>query len=502
MEKIIGYIRYSSHAQDDGNSVAAQTTCIEQYATAHDMEIEKFYIDTAKSGRFTENRPEYNRMKEEIQNGTVQAKTIVVRALDRLHRNAAHQLEDLTFFEKQNIRLIAVTDGTDTASKSYNKLITTVKAAVAEEYSETLSKNTRAAQLESAKQCRHLGGLPPLGYRVNEVGLYEIDENTAPIIRDIFQLYLRGMGYDYIQKLLKQKGYQTANGNDFSKSAINSILKNQKYMGTYVYDRTESKDSEGRRNSHKEKAQYIQIPNGMPAIISEKDFQKAQENMRKNATKQTHRTGKNYYALNGYLHCSICGKAYSGNVNYSNGHKYLQYRKSCNCDGKSVRADHLNDFVFHALQQCIFSPENKEKLLHKIHEKLAIQRHIQSDEENRLMNQIHGLETAQENLTAYLETGKGSDTILNKLQQNETTLKTLQQQLAYKKTEISTVDEDTYRKLVKQFKHYMSHVKSPEAAALKAAAIQDIEIQKEDITVKFCEGVPINKETEAYFHLQ
>lgn len=78
MEKIIGYIRYSSHAQDDGNSVAAQTTCIEQYATAHDMEIEKFYMDTAKSGRFTENRPEYNRMKEEIQNGTIQAKTIVV----------------------------------------------------------------------------------------------------------------------------------------------------------------------------------------------------------------------------------------------------------------------------------------------------------------------------------------------------------------------------------------------------------------------------------------
>ena len=70
------------------------------------------------------------------------------------------------------------------------------------------------------------------------------------IIQDIFQLYLRGMGYDYIQKLLKQKGYQTANG------------------------------------------QYIQIPNGMPAIISEKDFQKAQENMRKNATKQTHRTGR------------------------------------------------------------------------------------------------------------------------------------------------------------------------------------------------------------------
>ena len=79
MEKIIGYIRYSSHAQDDGNSVAAQTTCIEQYATAHDMEIEKFYIDTAKSGRFTENRPEYNRMKEEIQNVLTGEITYAVR---------------------------------------------------------------------------------------------------------------------------------------------------------------------------------------------------------------------------------------------------------------------------------------------------------------------------------------------------------------------------------------------------------------------------------------
>ena len=86
--------------------------------------------------------------------------------------------------------------------------------------------------------------------------------------------------------------------------------------------------------------------------------------------------------------------------------------------------------------------------------------------------------------------------------QNETTLKTLRQQLDGKKAEIPTVDEDTYHRLVQQFKHYMSHVKSPEAAALKTAAIQDIEIQKEDITVKFCEGVPIDKETEAYFHLQ
>lgn len=261
------YIRYSSHAQDNGNSPAAQMTCAENYTEAHQMTIEQIYHDYAKTGRNT-NREGYQQMKNDILSGKVQAKIVVVRALDRLHRNTGNQIEDLKWMEAHGIRLIAVNDSVDTASEDYSKFATIVKAAAAEETSDNISKNTRAALLESARQCRHLGGVPPIGYTVNEAGLYEIDPLTAPIVRDIYTLYSSGMGYSYIKKHLKEKGYKTTGGNDFSDTAIHTILTNQKYKGTYTYDRTAAKDSDGHRNSHKIKPDPIEIPDGMPAISS------------------------------------------------------------------------------------------------------------------------------------------------------------------------------------------------------------------------------------------
>lgn len=446
---VLAYIRYSSHAQDDGNSVAAQSTCIEKYAEANGMVIENYYIDMARSGRNT-NRERYQQLKKDIEEGNVQAKVIIVRVLDRLHRNAANQLDDLEWFEKHGIRLIAVNDGTDTASRNYSKLITTVKAAVAEEYSDTLSKNTRAALLECAKQCRHLGGTPPIGYKVNEVGLYEIDELTAPIVRDIFNLYYSGMGYSYIRKHLKNKGYKTSAGKNFVDSSIHAILTKQKYKGTFTYDRTASKDSEGRRNSHKEKPEYVVIPDGMPVIIEPKLFDKVQEKMAQNARKNTHRSSKNYYSLNGFIHCHECDRAFSGNVNNSNGRKYLQYKKSCDCDMKSVRADQLNNHVFHAIQNCIFSQENKEKIIQTVNQK-----HLQSDEINAILNKINGIDQSNANLMQYLESGKATDSILAAIDKNDKEKNSLNQQLKIKQSEISAIDEDIYISLVKKFKTYM-----------------------------------------------
>ena len=162
--------------------------------------------------------------------------------------------------------------------------------------------------------------------------------------------------------------------------------------------------------------------------------------------------------------------------------------------------DHLNNFVFYALQQCIFSPENKDKIIKKMNEKLALHKHIQSDEINALMNKINGLENAQNNLTGYLETGRASKTILEKMQKNETELEILNKQLEAKSKEISTVDSDTYDRLICKFRNYMCNVKSPEAVALRNAAIKNILPDKDKITVTFNSGVPVDDETAEYFN--
>ena len=498
--KVVAYIRYSSHAQDDGNSVAAQISCITEYADRHNMEVIEFYIDMAKTGRNTK-RNDYQRLIDDITTGQLQSNTVIVRALDRLHRNTKNGLIDVDVFEKHKIRLIAITDGIDTADGNYSKFALTIKFAAAEDYSNLLSKNTRAALLECAKDCKHLGGTPPIGYSVTPEGYYEIDETKAPIIRDIYRFYLSGMGYDDILTHMKRSGYKTNYGNDFSKSAINAILTNPKYMGTYIYDKTCPKDSEGKRNSHAKKDKYVEIPNGMPAIISEADFNKVKEKMSQNATKHTSRNGKQYYPLNGKIYCVECGKPFSGNINNSNGRKYLQYRRSCKCHVKSIRLEQLNRAVFYALQQCIFCPENKDKIVKHINAKLNVQKNLQTEEIITLTNRINGLENAQNRLATCLEEGKAAKTILDKMQKNETELTSLQKRLAIKNRQIINVDDETYEKLIQRFVQYMSDVKSPETFALKDKTIDSITIGEDQVTIHFNNGVTVDEDTIQYFNI-
>ena len=497
MTKVLAYIRYSSHNQDEGNSVAAQTTTIQNYADTHNMEIEEYYIDMAKTGRNT-NRPKYQQMKEDIQNNAVEAKCIIIRAMDRLHRNAKNQLQDMEWFDSHGIRLISVTDGIDTAADT-SKLVTTIKAAVAEDFSETLSKNTRAALLECAKQCRHLGGTAPIGYRVTAEGMYEIDELKAPIVRDIFRLYLQDMGYEYIIKHLKDKGYTTNEGKDFTKSSLYTILKNPKYTGTYVYDRSTPKNSEGKRNSHKYKSEYVSIKEGMPQIVSQRDFEKVQRKMADNRTKYNKRASKHYYPLNGKLHCANCGKPFSGNVSHSKNKKYYSYRKTCQCEVKNVNMEKLNDFTFYALQQCIFCNENKDKLIKKINARLTKDKALKASNENALENKIHGLENAQRNLTGYLESGRATKTIMEKMDINEKEIASLKNQLEALSSTTNTIDEKEYDRLVRHFLSYMGTVRSPEGAALIDAAIEDIDIGG-NIDVTFKSGVTADEETINYLN--
>ena len=149
----------------------------------------------------------------------------------------------------------------------------------------------------------------------------------------------------------------------------------------------------------------------------------------------------------------------------------------------------LNKFTFSALQQCLFNSENANRILSVMNTKLSVQNAQHCEEVNALTNQINGLEKAQNNLTGYLEAGRATQTILNKIEKNEAELAILKAQLAAKKQEASSVGQDTYNQLVKQSLHYMCNEKTSEASALRDAAINRIEIAEDAVTIIFNEGV-------------
>lgn len=181
---------------------------------------------------------------------------------------------------------------------------------MAEYESKNLAREVMKGSLENARTCRHNGGLPPLGYSVDpKTQLYLINEETAPIIRFIFDSYINGNGYHYIVDKLNKKGLKTTKGNKFTVSTVRDILKNEKYIGTYTYNKAEAKNIDGKRNSHKckNKDQIIKIEGGMPSIISKKDFEEVKSIMDRNKRILNTYNAKEIYLLSGLIECGECG---------------------------------------------------------------------------------------------------------------------------------------------------------------------------------------------------
>ena len=118
--------------------------------------------------------------------------------------------------------------------------------------SKNLAREVIKGSLENARTCIHNGGLPLLGDTVAQrTQLYIINEETTPIIRFIFDSYINGSWYNDIVDKLNKKGLKTTKGNNFTVSTVKDIFKNEKYIGTYIYNKAEAKNIDMKRNSHK-----------------------------------------------------------------------------------------------------------------------------------------------------------------------------------------------------------------------------------------------------------
>lgn len=111
-----------------------------------------------------------------------------------------------------------------------------VLEGMAHYYSANLSRKVSKGMQEIALQCKFTGGTPPLGYNVGADQRFVIKEEEKVIIESIFKWYLEGYGYNAILGFINERGWKTKRGGNFTKGAINNILKNEKYKGIYKYN--------------------------------------------------------------------------------------------------------------------------------------------------------------------------------------------------------------------------------------------------------------------------
>jgi site-specific DNA recombinase len=366
--KAVIYARFSSGLQRE-ESIDAQVRACRYFAQKQNMNIVKIYSDRAKSGTSVKGREEFLQMISDAENGDFDV--VLVHKLNRFGRDGLDTLQYKKVLEQSGVSLISVTENLDNTPEG--RLMLMVITGMNEFYSANLCSEVMKGLKENAYNGKHTGGIPPLGYDVDPVTKeLVLNEQESQAVSIIFKKYLEGSGYTEILDTLNQRGYKTKRGMAFGKGSLHEILKNEKYTGSYIFNKSAAKDSSGKFNRHryKEEDDIIRVENAIPQIVSKEDFDEVQRKMELRRHKSARYTAKEQYLLTGKIVCGECGSSFTGISRKERpGHpQYVSYRCSRKngknkCSNTGIRREEIEKIVLARLAEFIFDGTLLPKLL-------------------------------------------------------------------------------------------------------------------------------------------
>ena len=405
------YTRVSTTMQVDGYSLDAQKEKLRRYAEFQNMEIVNEYSDEGKSGKSVEGRPEFQRMLDNIENGTDEIQFVLVFKLSRFGRNAADVLNSLQRMQDFGVNLICVEDGID-SSKDSGKLMISVLSAVAEIERENILVQTMEGRKQKAREGKWNGGFAPYGYELVN-GELQIAEDEAEVIRLIYDKFIHtNMGIAAIAIWLNQHGYKKKKRQNntldaFAASFIKGVLDNPVYCGKLAYGRRKNEKVAGTRNEYRivKQENYMLYDGIHEGIISETDWELAHQKRVKNGVKYEKIHSLDHeHILSGILKCPLCGSGMYGNVNrkkkkdgtlykdyfyYACKHRRLMNGHRCDYH-KQWSEDKVNNAVEEVIRKLVQNPKFEEAIRKKIGSR------IDTDEIER---EIENLEKQHRQLT-------------------------------------------------------------------------------------------------------
>jgi len=291
--RVAAYCRVSTGDDSQQTSYTTQKQFYTQYIQQHSNWIlAGIYADEAISGTSRAKREQFNRMLTDAKTGKIDY--IITKSISRFARNTVdtltcvRDLRNLTpsvgcYFEKENI---------DTLD-SKGELILTILSALAQEESRSVSENIRWAIRKKFQRGEPIVDLKRmLGYDKGENGQWLINEEQAEIVRYIYEEYLQGVSARQIAFALNQKGITTVMGKQWRADAVLLILRNEKYVGDLMMQKTVTQDFLTHKSLENEGlAPKYYIKDHHPAIIPRDVFDQIQQRFRNQKTKR--RTAEN-----------------------------------------------------------------------------------------------------------------------------------------------------------------------------------------------------------------
>jgi len=319
------YIRLSvEDNQGRGNSIENQQLILDDYIIDKpEFKVYNTYVDNGLTGTNFE-RPAFQRMLSDIEAGHIRC--VIVKDLSRLGRNAidaGYYIEQ--YFSQHNVRFIAITDGYDTAdSSTTNGIILPLKNMINEAYAIDIGRKIKAQAHQAMLDGDFIGARAPFGYRKAPDNCHKllIDEETAPIVRQIFEWAADGVGITTIvvrlntMKITTLSKYKTATteankhykqGEYWQTRTILRMLENAVYMGDMVQGKSKTVEHQQRRTTADN---YIIVRDTHEPIVSRELFEKVQR-VRKEICDEYKAKEIDHYTPNifkGKVFCADCGR--------------------------------------------------------------------------------------------------------------------------------------------------------------------------------------------------
>ena len=372
----VSYARFSSNNQREA-SIEIQQEHINRYCKDNGITIIKEYVDRAFSAT-NDNRPQFQQMIKDAESGLFSY--VVVYNSSRFARNLQDHLRYRSILESYGIRIISVNENFDETTPE-GDLMSNFMMSINQYYSKDLGRKTYLGCLETAKECKHVGGVPPYGYGVDKDQKYYIIEDEAKAVRIIFEMIAKGHTHKEVVQKLESLGIKTRKGKKF-KADFTTMLRNRKYMGEFVWNIRRKSPILNRTTPDvlHEESDVVRIPNGIPAIVSQELFYIVQRRLEKNNGKHLDIKKRNYL-LSSVIKCGNCGfHMYVDRDANGNGKRnFVRYNYRCyskskgrfDCDTKDIRIDQLDTYITNLLFGVLLNDRYSKNIYRLIREKLG-----------------------------------------------------------------------------------------------------------------------------------
>ena len=293
---------------------------------------------------------------------------VITKSISRFARNTVDCLEHIRQLKELGIGVIFEKENLNTLNMT-SEFMVALYGSFAQAESESISKNVIWGKEKAYREGRVSFRYDKLlGYRKGDNGEPEIIPEQAEIIRLIYKLFLDGQSMRNIKYAQESRGALTASGSEtWNESLIRSILKNEKYAGDVLMQKTFTVDCITHKvvKNRGERAMYLITDHHVP-IIDKDTFNRVQQELarrnskRKISDKAKTEQGKysSKYALTELMICGHCGSPYRRVIWTCRNKKKmavwrcvsrLDHGKTYCPDSPSISEDKLHKAIIHAI---------------------------------------------------------------------------------------------------------------------------------------------------------